>query len=342
MLPDGDVRTLMMASILESHGRPDSSSSNSDVPTLGDLISCVENWLPPVLRTATTTDKVKLFDAIATLYRKRDEQRKLVHEQYRQTVQMYYKARHPEIFLFQPEIFLVPSMLHMLRDGSEAAVRRTICAHGPLLYSFDMLQPRICSLILDEVQNFERWLHHHNIQKSPPNSLSSNGVVLDDFGLSPVLNMLVHHCIAPLVPVLFPQLGRAPLDSHHGYVVSHCPNQEPSIGCHVDNSEVTLNVSLYSPLEGGELYFKGVRCIQHLDDPEHDLEVAEYKHIPGRALLHLGKLRHGARPVLKGIRANLILWCRSSQFRDNTPPMFVCPPWCNATDKHKTTRRKNV
>lgn len=255
-------------------------------------------------------------------------------------MQRYYKARHPELYFFQPEIFLVPSVLHMLRDGSDAVVRRTVCAHGPLLYSFDLLQPRICTLLLEEVQNIERWLLQFNVRKIAPHSLNNNGVVIDDFGLAPVLDMLVQQCVAPLASVLFPQLGRAPLDSHHGYVVSHSPNQEPSVGCHVDNSEVTLNVSLYSPMEGGELYFKGVRCTQHLNDPERDLEMAEYKHVPGRALLHLGKHRHGAHAVVKGKRANLVIWCRSSQFREKSAPAFVCPPWCNATNKRKG--RSNV
>ncbi|MCO5597706.1 hypothetical protein L7F22_051787 [Adiantum nelumboides] len=319
-----------------------SRRGNASSSSVGEVLACVEEWLPPALRSASSSDKAKLFHSIASLYQQQDQQRLQAHLRYRQLVQSRYKALHQELFVFRADRFLVPTFQNMLRDGSAAAVRRTMCAHGPLLYSFDMLQPHICNLLLQEVQHFETWLHQSNMQKSPPNSLSSAGVVLDDIGLNPVLQTLMQQCVAPLVPVLFPQLGQAPLDSHHGYVVTHCENLEPSIGCHIDNSEVTLNVSLSKAEEGGELFFKGVRCVQHLDDPERDLEVAEYTHVPGRALLHLGKHRHGARPVLKGKRTNLVLWCRSSKFRESTPGIFVCPPWCNATDKHKAIKRTNV
>ncbi|KAI5083192.1 hypothetical protein GOP47_0002935 [Adiantum capillus-veneris] len=314
-------------------GSGEGSSGGSG--SVGEVLACVEEWLPPAIRSASSSDKAKLFQSIASLYQQQDQHRLHAHLRYRQLVQSQYKALHPELFVFRADRFFVPTFEQMLHDGSEVAVRRTMCAHGPLLYSFDMLRPQFCTLLLQEVQHFEKWLEQSNMQKSPPNSLSSAGVVLDDIGLNPILQMLMQQCVAPLVPVLFPQLGDAPLDSHHGYVVTHSANLDPSISCHIDNSEVTLNVSLCKAEEGGELYFKGVRCVQHLDDPERDLEMAEYKHVPGRALLHLGKHRHGARPVLKGKRANLVLWCRSSKFRANTPAIFVCPPWCNATNKQK-------
>ena len=41
-----------------------------------------------------------------------------------------------------------------------------------------------------------------------------------------------------------------------------------------------------------------------------------YHHQVGSALIHLGKHIHGAHPIRKGIRSNLILWCRASQELD--------------------------
>jgi len=41
-----------------------------------------------------------------------------------------------------------------------------------------------------------------------------------------------------------------------------------------------------------------------------------YHHQVGSALIHLGKHVHGAHPIRKGSRSNLILWCRASQDLD--------------------------
>ncbi len=36
-------------------------------------------------------------------------------------------------------------------------------------------------------------------------------------------------------------------------------------GFHVDDSEVTLNVCLGKQFEGGDLFFRGVRCDKHVN-----------------------------------------------------------------------------
>lgn len=39
-------------------------------------------------------------------------------------------------------------------------------------------------------------------------------------------------------------------------------------------------------------------------------EILDYSHVPGRAVLHRGRHRHGARATTSGHRVNLLLWCR--------------------------------
>lgn len=39
-------------------------------------------------------------------------------------------------------------------------------------------------------------------------------------------------------------------------------------------------------------------------------ESFDYDHLPGHAVLHRGRHRHGARATTSGHRANLIMWCR--------------------------------
>lgn len=44
-----------------------------------------------------------------------------------------------------------------------------------------------------------------------------------------------------------------------------------------------------------------------------------YTHSPGRALVHLGRQRHGADDIASGERINLIVWSRSSALRLANP-----------------------
>lgn len=44
-----------------------------------------------------------------------------------------------------------------------------------------------------------------------------------------------------------------------------CFNSMDKIGFHVDDSEVTLNVCLGKEFDGGELFFRGVRCDKHVN-----------------------------------------------------------------------------
>jgi hypothetical protein len=39
-------------------------------------------------------------------------------------------------------------------------------------------------------------------------------------------------------------------------------------------------------------------------------EIFDYSHVPGGAVLHLGRHRHGVRATTSGHRINLLLWCR--------------------------------
>eukprot|EP00958_Prasinococcus_capsulatus_P030421 scaffold8103_cov403-Prasinococcus_capsulatus_cf.AAC.9 len=43
-----------------------------------------------------------------------------------------------------------------------------------------------------------------------------------------------------------------------------------------------------------------------------------YKHVKGRALVHLGRHRHGADDIISGERMNLIVWNHSATFRSST------------------------
>jgi hypothetical protein len=50
------------------------------------------------------------------------------------------------------------------------------------------------------------------------------------------------------------------------------------LGFHVDDSEVTLNVCLGKQFSGGELYFRGIRCENHVNsETQHEVCCALFK-----------------------------------------------------------------
>ncbi|KAL0424693.1 UNVERIFIED_CONTAM: DExH-box ATP-dependent RNA helicase DExH17 [Sesamum radiatum] len=112
--------------------------------------------------------------------------------------------------------------------------------------------------------------------------------------------------------VFFAEVGGSTLDAHHGFVLEYGMDRDVDLGFHVDDSEVTLNVCLGKQFSGGELFFRGVRCEKHVNTETQSEEIFDYSHVPGRAVLHRGRHRHGARATTSGNRINLLLWCRSA------------------------------
>ena len=96
---------------------------------------------------------------------------------------------------------------------------------------------------------------------------------------------------------------------------------------HQDDSEVTVNVcvGLEDAAAGGGAADGGgggdderIAVCGRYGEPRHRAHVLDYAHETGRALVHLGAQRHGARPLARGrarARRNVVLWARSSSLR---------------------------
>jgi hypothetical protein len=80
----------------------------------------------------------------------------------------------------------------------------------------------------------------------------------------------------------------------------------------IDDSEVTLNACISTDFEGGGLDFCGMAG----EVDQRKMKKA-FIHHEGRAVLHLGRHRHGARDTTAGERNNLIVWCKSSTYRQS-------------------------
>ncbi len=165
--------------------------------------------------------------------------------------------------------------------------------------------------------------------------MNKYGVVLDDIGFAPCLRQLMHTYITPLSTLVYGDTGGSELDAHHGFIVEYEMSGDRKLDLHVDDSEVTLNLSLGEVFTGGGLEFAGARCSYH-QGTEPDLkagEVFKVEHSTGHAYLHRGKHRHQATPITAGHRLNLIVWCISTNYRELEGEQPICPSWCGYHEK---------
>jgi hypothetical protein len=241
-------------------------------------------------------------------------------------VQATYPRLHPHLYDLHDEYF-DPSLLWTIRTGEPDALRGALREVHPQVFTFDMLRPRFCRELLEEAAHFEAWCRDQELPPTRPNTMNNYGVVLDIFGFATMLQRLMTEYVAPFAELVYADVGGGSLDTHHGFIVEYAVGKDTLLDFHVDASDVTLNVCLGKEFTGGTLYFRGIRCALHQETAPRPEEEFESCHVPGRAILHRGKHRHGANPIEGGHRYNLILWCNSTAFDRRHDPRR-CPDWC--------------
>nr|XP_043624328.1 2-oxoglutarate and iron-dependent oxygenase domain-containing protein CP2-like [Erigeron canadensis] len=284
------------------------------------LFSSLERYLPPNLLNVPRDTKYNYMRDILHRYSTDvDRSREQRHKEYRQKIVSNYQPLYKELYKMNSSMFFVPSFLKAFSANDkerDQSIKSIMSEPTPGIYTFDMLQPHFCEMLLSEVENFEKWVHETKFRIMRPNTMNKFGAVLDDFGMEVTLNTLMEDFIRQISKIYFPDVGGYSLDSHHGFVVEYGLDRDLDLGFHVDDSEVTLNVCLGKQFTGGELFFRGVRCEKHVNGETYPEENFDYHHVPGRALIHRGRHRHGARATTSGHRINLLLWCKSSVHRE--------------------------
>jgi predicted 2-oxoglutarate/Fe(II)-dependent dioxygenase YbiX len=219
-----------------------------------------------------------------------------------------YKPLYPQLFNaneMEYQNWFVPSFKEAIRKGTDSSLRSILNEETPLVYSFDLFTEQFCKYLTQEVKNFE----DSPFPKSRPNSMNNYGVILNDIGMEPVFDKLLE-IIKPLTAILYPQYAGDSVDHHHSFIVQYKMGKDLSLDMHTDDSEVTLNVNISDEFEGAPLNFCGF--FGQTDQRRHQLT---YIHQKGKAILHAGRHRHGAAEITSGERYNLIIWLRSSTFR---------------------------
>lgn len=120
---------------------------------------------------------------------------------------------------------------------------------------------------------------------------------------------LLARVLGPVAAACFPQEGGC-LDRHHSFVVQYAAGKDLGLDMHTDNADVTFNVCLGRTFTGASLTFCG-----DMGAPGHRHLSYQYFHRLGRAVVHLGRRRHGADEIETGERLNLIVWCTNLAFR---------------------------
>lgn len=60
---------------------------------------------------------------------------------------------HEELYTLDPTSFFLPSFLTAVSENSELSLRRIMLETSPGIFTFEMLQPRVCELLIAEVEN---------------------------------------------------------------------------------------------------------------------------------------------------------------------------------------------
>lgn len=305
------------------------------------IFSSLEKHLPPSMLELPRDAKVQFMKEILGRYLPEGERtRAQKHKEYRQRIMSAYQPLHKELYNMSADAFFVPSFINAIKENTKEGFRNIMSEPSPGVYTFAVLQPGFCGQLLAEVENFEKWVNAAKFKTMKPNTMNKFGAVLDDFGLDAMLQKFMEEFISPISRVFYPEVGGSTLDSHHGFVVEYGSDKDIELGFHVDDSEVTLNVCLGKEFSGGELFFRGVRCDKHVNSETQPEEALDYSHIPGQAVLHRGRHRHGARPTTSGHRINLLLWCRSSVFREMKKYQKDFSAWCGECQREKKERQR--
>eukprot|EP01111_Echinosteliopsis_oligospora_P009881 TRINITY_DN2981_c0_g1_i1.p1 TRINITY_DN2981_c0_g1~~TRINITY_DN2981_c0_g1_i1.p1 ORF type:complete len:385 (-),score=104.98 TRINITY_DN2981_c0_g1_i1:12-1166(-) len=228
-------------------------------------------------------------------------------------IQELYVPLHPHLFTLTEDMFL-PSFINAINGFQSTKNKHVLLEILKLetptgIYSFEIFTPTFCRQLLEEVENFE----NSGLPVTRPNSMNNYGMVLDDIGFGPFFSKLTEY-IRIMATYLYPNDGGATLDSHHAFIVQYKITEDLDLDFHFDDSEVTINLCLGKDFTGGTLYFKGL-----LNDPMTHNEDFEFTHTVGKAIIHIGKHRHGANSIISGERYNLIVWFRSSEVRSHRP-----------------------
>ncbi|CAE7564771.1 ICU11 [Symbiodinium sp. CCMP2592] len=220
-----------------------------------------------------------------------------------------YVPLHRELFENPRENlkrWLAPAFVAAVSAGG--GLKEALREDAPGIYSFELFNSEFCEKLLEEVTHAQQTARE---ALDRPNGMNRYGVVLNQLGLEPLITELQQEYLMPLMMALYPQEADGCRD-HHCFIVRYKAGEDVGLDMHEDDADVTLNVCLGREFSGATLTFCGL-----VADANHRKMQYTYSHEKGRAVLHLGRQRHGADDIASGERVNFILWSVSEKYRSS-------------------------
>ncbi|GMY30883.1 uncharacterized PKHD-type hydroxylase At1g22950-like isoform X1 [Fagus crenata] len=157
------------------------------------------------------------------------------HREYRQKIISKYQPLHRELYTMHKANFFVLSFLKAIDENTEEGFRSIMAEPSPGIYTFEMLLPHFCELLLSEVENFERWVHETKFRIMRPNNLMENFMSyvqrnLDIGWMDRYCGLDSSFCGLDFDLVFFPEVGGSTLDYHHGFVVEYGMDRDVELG----------------------------------------------------------------------------------------------------------------
>ena len=221
-----------------------------------------------------------------------------------------YEPLHPE--LFEPgasshwDQWLAPAFKDVVAAAKAGDPRSALREESPGVYSFELFSPEFCDKLLEEVEHAQA-VARDDLER--PNGMNRYGIVLNQLGLEPLITALQQEHLQPLQAALYPEEADGS-DDHHCFIVRYRAGEDVGLDMHEDDADVTLNVCLGKEFTAATLSFCGMAA-----DEDHRRLRHTYAHERGRAVIHLGRQRHGADNIESGERVNFILWSTSKAYR---------------------------
>eukprot|EP00026_Physarum_polycephalum_P005349 Phypoly_transcript_05381.p1 GENE.Phypoly_transcript_05381~~Phypoly_transcript_05381.p1 ORF type:complete len:453 (+),score=57.96 Phypoly_transcript_05381:433-1791(+) len=183
-------------------------------------------------------------------------------------------------------------------ERSENLLKEVTTSTETGLFIFPIFAPSFCS---DLVQEMKYFIAMNSISEEK----GIEGISLNQFkGVTSFVDWIASH-VARLACKVYPPdkilYKLEPFFANVVYYTSGSSSVEHPV--HIDDSHLTINISLANNCSGGELYF--------FNSQTKNLETLQ-EHPVGSAVMHLGSLPHGVNTVTAGERFNLTIWFKKA------------------------------
>ncbi|KVH95698.1 hypothetical protein Ccrd_002227 [Cynara cardunculus var. scolymus] len=181
-----------------------------------------------------------------------------------------------ELYTLNPATFFVHSFVKAFSasdKNKDESIRSIVSEPTPGVYTFDMLQPRFCEMLLSEILTSSVNVILSLGVKHPTFPFSS--LTLEDILLIPIMDLWLSTEWIEMSNWSWevPDLSLGVIVSMAVMQAWHKLRKKSHGSFHVDDSEVTLNVCLGKQFTGGELFFRDVRCEKHVNSETHPEEL---------------------------------------------------------------------